>query len=277
MDVLTLSVLDQAIRIRCADPTAKSLLSMAYGAMRGIPGGADLEYTVRRDVSPVRFHVVRPEGEPMEAPDEGTLLALFDADVAIALQRRRPDLYFLHAAALVHDDAAVMLVARSGGGKSTLCWALTHHGFRYASDELGPVELTRLEVHPYPRSLMVKRDPPASYPMSAGVRTSRGIHVPADVMPGGLVRAPAAVAAIFFLHRVPEAPGPAVRRLSSAEGAARLYANALNPLAHRGEGIDGAIRIAATRPCFELVTAELAPTCALVAATLEGIPAPPPR
>jgi hypothetical protein len=270
VDALTLNVLDQVIRVHCADPTVESMLSMAYGAMRGESGGAELEYTVRRDASPERFHVVPPDGEPLEAPDDGALLALFDADVAVALQRRRPDLYFLHAAVLVQDDAAVLMVARSGGGKSTLCWALTHHGFRYASDELGPVDLTRLDVHPYPRTLMVKRDPPASYPMPAGVRTSRGIHVPTHVMPGGLVHGPTAIGAVFFLQHVPDAPGPSVRRLSAAEGAARLYANALNPLAHGGEGMDGAIQIAA-RPCFELRTAELAATCALVATTLETI------
>lgn len=270
MDTLTLNVLNQIIRVHCAHPMVESLLSMAYGAMRGDPGGADLEYTVRGDASPERFHVVRPDGESIAAPDGGALLALFDADVAVALQRRRPDLYFLHAAVLVRDDAAVLLVARSGGGKSTLCWALTHYGFRYASDELGPVDLTRLHVHPYPRTLMVKRDPPASFPMPNGVRTSRGIHVPTHVMPGGLVRAPSAIVAVFFLHHAPDAPGPSVRRLSTAESATRLYANALNPLAHGGEGIDGAVRIAA-RPCFELVTAELAPTCALVATTLATI------
>jgi len=67
----------------------------------------------------------------------------------------------------------------------------------------------------------------------------------------------------------PDALAPSVRRLTAGEAAARLYANALNPLAHAGEGLDGAIRIATASRCFELTTAELASTCALLTATME--------
>jgi hypothetical protein len=266
--VLALHVLGQGIHVRCADPTARAMLAMAYSSMRGEPGTADLEYTVRRYPSSARLQLARRGAAPFEVPDDGTLLARFDADVAIELQRRRPDLYFVHSAVLVRGGGAVLLVARSGVGKSTLCWALAHHGFRYASDELGPVDMARLEVLPYPRTLMVKRDPPASYPMPAGVRTSRGLHVPPEAMPCGLVTTAAPVAGIFFLRRASRCE-PSHRRLTPAEGAARLYANALNPLAHSADGLDGAIRLATARPCFEVVTADLALTCGLVAAALE--------
>jgi len=93
--------------------------------------------------------------------------------------------------------------------------------------------------------------------------------VPAAAMPGDLRTRPTPLGAISFLQYAP-GTGPSVRRISPAEGAARLYANALNPLAHAGEGMDAAIRIATARPCFELITSELGPTCALIKAQLSG-------
>jgi hypothetical protein len=227
-------------------------------------------YIVGRDSRSASFFVRRAGSAPLTAPDDGSFLALLDEDVLIELQKLRSDLYFIHAAVLQRADTAVMFVAPSGGGKSTLCWALLHHGFRYLSDELGPVDLTQLDVHPYPRALALKSVPPASYPLPPEtVRTSRTLHVLAADFSGDIIRAPARLSTLFFLAYDPKAATPSVQRLSSSEAAARLYANALNPLAHAGDGLDAAIRIATESRSFELTTAELAQTCALVSATLE--------
>jgi hypothetical protein len=269
--VLTLSVLDRGVRVGCEEPGTAALVTAAYGYMQGDPRDTDLDYTVGRDGMPATFFIKRSGSEPLTAPDDGQFLALFDKDIAIELQRLRRDLYFVHAAVLQRADVALMLVAKSGGGKSTVCWALMHHGFRYLSDELGPVDLETLEVLPYLRALALKREPPASYPLPLQtVRTSRTLHVPAEDMPGGISRARAPLSAVFFLHYDPGAPEPSVRRLGAAEAAARLYSNVLNPLAHAGNGLDGAIRIARASPCFELITADLTASCALLTATLEA-------
>jgi len=267
---LALNVLGRHVRISCADPSARALMTAAYGSMQGAAGAADLDYTVRRaGVAWDGFVIERPGAAPIEAPDDGMLMALFDADLAIEIQRLRPDLYVVHAAVLAYGGAAVMLVARSGGGKSTLSWALVHHGLGYLSDELAPIELASLDILPFPRALTVKRAPPSSHPMTArAIRTTRGFHVPAAALPCETVAGPTPLAAIFFLHFSPETQQPSVRRMTPAEGAARLYANTLNPLAHAGEGLDGAVWIARARPCFELMTAELGPSSELLLATL---------
>jgi hypothetical protein len=265
---LTLDALARGVGIACDDAATWSLLSAVYGAMRGERETLDLEYRILRDGRSAGLRIERCGQEPILARDDGALLTLFDAEVVVALQRLRPDLYFVHAAVLERDGAAVMLVARSGGGKSTLSWALLHHGFRYLSDELAPVDLSTLGVLPYPRALLVKRDPPTSHPISGGLRTSRGVHVPAEAMPGEIATSPASLAAVFFLEYRPEASGPSATRLSPAAAAVQLYANALNPLAHDGEGLDAAIAITAGRPCFDLVVTELTPTCELLATTL---------
>jgi hypothetical protein len=270
VQVLSLRVLDRGICVRCQEPCSQALITVAYGPMQGDPGLPDLDYIVGRNGASAAFLIKRAGRELLTAPDDGTFLALLDEDVAIELQKLRADLYFIHAAVLKRADAAVMLVAQSGGGKSTLCWALLHHGFRYLSDELGPVDLETLNVYPFPRALVLKAGPPTAYPLPPKtVRTSRTLHVTAADIPGGIIRGPVPLSTVFFLTYDPDAPAPSVRRLSSGEAAARLYANALNPLAHAGEGLDGAIRLATKSRCFELTTAELAPTCALLTATME--------
>lgn len=254
--------------MRCADASTRALVAAAYGAMQGDACTVDLEYAVGQNGEAATFYIVRQGRAAFTAPSDGTFLALLDKDITVELQKLRRDLYFVHAAVLTRD-AAVMLVAEPGGGKSTLTWALLHHGFGFLSDELAPVDLVTLEVHPYPRTLALKREPPDTYPLPRRtVVTSRSLHV-RDV-PGGVGKAAAPLGAVVFLHYDPEAAEPAMRRLTAAEAAARLYANALNPLAHTGEGLDGAVRITAARPCYELVTADLSATCALLTQTLES-------
>jgi hypothetical protein len=188
------------------------------------------------------------------------------------LQRLRRDLYFIHAAALEFAGKAYMLVAPSGSGKSTTTWALLHHGFQYLSDELGPIDLKTLEVYPYPHALCLKNAPPTSYPLPARVlRTSRTLHISPRNLPCGVSTSPFPLAAIFFLQYDPEACAPAVQPLNKAEAGVRLFANALNPLAHPGDGLDGAIKIATESACFKLTTADLSSTCQLVLTTIAGL------
>jgi hypothetical protein len=70
------------------------------------------------------------------------------------------------------------------------------------------------------------------------------------------------------LHYRPSAVAPVVEPLSKAEAAARLFANALNPLAHAGDGLDGAIKLCARVASVKLFSADLMATCTLVRATL---------
>ncbi|HZO41330.1 MAG TPA: hypothetical protein VFE97_19075 [Methylomirabilota bacterium] len=241
-------------------------MTAAYGQMQSDASEVDLEYCVGR--GPDAAYYIAPQGRTaLVAPDDGTFLAAFDEDIAVELQKLRRDLYFVHAAVLTYR-AAVMLVAQPGGGKSTLTWALLHHGFGFLSDELAPVDLDSLEVHPYPRTLALKREPPQSYPLPGRtLTTSRSLRV--QNVPGIVGSAPVRLGAVVFVHYSPEASRPTIRRITTAEAGARLYANALNPLAHAADGLDGAVRITAACPCYDLISADLSVTSALVAETLQ--------
>src|SRR5262245_893986 len=270
IDTITLLVLGRGVAIQCRDDETRAVMIGAYGQLSGQPRSIDLNYTVgRRRES---FFINRESAEPFVAGSWGEFLTAFDGDLSIELQKLRRDLYFVHAAVVEFASRAFMLVAKSGSGKSTTTWALLHGGFRYASDELGPVDLDTLKVHPFPRALSLKKAPPAPFGLSeAGVGDSKRYYVRTSHFPAGHTNQPTPLAAIFFLRYNPEASAPSIRRISGAEGAARLYADALNPLAHPENGLEGAIRIASKRPCFELLTADLTSTCALIKETAKDL------
>jgi len=203
------------------------------------------------------------------AEDYAELLYAAEKDLTIELQKQRSDLYFLHAAALALSDNAFLLVAPSGSDKSTTIWELMHHGFSYLSDELSPVDLTTMEVHGYPHASVSKRTP-AAYPLPGNtIRTPRTLHVPVRQLP--VCHEPLPLRCVFFLNVSPEAKSPAARAVSRGETAARLIAQALNPLAHAEAGLVGAATMAESVPAFYLGSADLRLTCDLIKATLEDL------
>lgn len=227
------------------------------------PGDPACSYTVSY-AGDDGYRVVRDGAAAFIAETDGALLFHLDKDLTLVLQALRANLFFMHAAVVADGDRAWAISAPSGTGKSTTVWALVRDGLGYMSDELAPIEVTSdARVHPYPRALHLKREPGAPYGVPANVlRFPEGLYIPTAAMP----RTPQADAlplrGIFFLRRDIERSAPRTKRLSPAEAASHLYANALNPLAHAGMGLDAAIAIAERVPCLEV---ELGPLCASVA------------
>jgi hypothetical protein len=258
------------VEVATADPDCKRLLSGNYSSFETQANNPTLTYSVHK-CSDGGFEISRGGEYPLRASDDGDLLFQLEKEITIEVQKLRPDLYFLHAAALDYEGLGLMLVANSGGGKSTTTWALSHHGFRYLSDELAPIDLRTLEVFPYPHALGLKTLPPSSYRLPREtIHTSRTVHVPVEALPGGGQSVPTRLAAIFFVSYRPDA-FPRTVPISRGEAAARLFANALNPLAHPNEGLDGALEIATRCSTFELVTNDLSQTCAVVKQRMESL------
>jgi hypothetical protein len=269
---LFLSVLGCHVKIVCEEEKTRSLLAANFSLTFETPQKIDLDYIVGRGNETFPFFLRMGKSPPVAADDESEFLFLFEESLTLALQRLRSDLYFFHAAALEHGGKAYLLVAPSGSGKSTTTWALLHHGFSYLSDELGPVDLGTSEVHPYSHALCLKQEPPPDYPLPVGaLRTTRTLHVPTNSLPGGVSAGSFPLAAIFFVQYNPKAFGPTVQPISKAEASTRLFANALNPLAHPGSGLDGSIKVATMSTCFKLTTADLPSSCQLVRTAIAGL------
>ena len=269
---LFLSVLGCRVKIVCEEEKTRSLLAANFSLTSETPQKVDLDYVVGRGDKPSSFFLRMGKAPPIVADDEGEFLFLFEESLTLALQRLRSDLYFFHAAALAHGGKAYLLVAPSGSGKSTTTWALLHHGFAYMSDELGPVDLDTNEVHPYSHALCLKQEPPSGYPLPADVlRTTRTLHVPTGSLPSGVSAGPLPLAATFFVQYNSKAHNPTIQPLGKAEASIRLFANALNPLAHPGSGLDGSIKVATMSACFKLTTADLPSSCQLVRTAITGL------
>lgn len=269
MKILDLRILGIGVRVRCADPRSYILLLKGYSAfIAAADASADLEYTVLQPKTPT-FDLLF-NGQPAEhAVDEYELLYAFEKHMTIEVQKLRQDLLFLHAAALEQDRRAALLVAPSGSGKSTTAWGLINNGFRYLSDEMAPIALATLQVHPYPHALCLKWEPPAPFCLPAEtLRTSYTLHVPVESLRGGVCREETPLAAIFFLRYDAENGTPQAKPISRAEAAARIYSNALNLLAHPRYGLDAALKVAEHSRCFEIVTGDLRKTCGLIQSRL---------
>ena len=83
------------------------------------------------------------------------------------------------------------------------------------------------------------------------LRTGATLHIPVAALPAATCNRPVPLGAIFFLYR-DKPGGTTLQRIDAGEAATRLYANALNNLAHGGQGLDAAIRLTSRLPCFRL-------------------------
>jgi hypothetical protein len=263
---LVFRIIGCVVAIECRDQAAAELIRANYAAMQIYRcANPDLSYEVRRRGNGSQFRLTRQGGERIIAADEGELLFVLEKGLTIELQKIRRELYFIHAAALSFAGQGFLIAAPSGSGKSTTAWALLHHGFDYLSDELAPVDLGSLRLQPYPHALCLKKEPPPPYSLPAqSVRTCSTLHVPVAHLPSLTVAKPVLLRAIFFLEHCPELKIPTVGTITKAEAAARLFVNALNPLAHAQDGLAGAAVIAQKVPSFHLKSAALGLTCQLV-------------
>lgn len=213
--------------------------------------------------------MIRRAGRPyLPWSDPDDLLFVLEKDITVELQKRRPDLYFLHSAALAWNGKGCLLAAEAGSGKSTTAWALLHHDFRYLSDELSPVDLQTLRVFPYPHALCLKQSPPHYRLPRETVDLGRTLHVPVRSLPSKAILEPLPLGAVFLVKYRPDLAASELRAIGPAEAGARLYLTALNALSHPNFGLDAAVRIAEQVPCFAVDSADLPTTCSLIRSAL---------
>jgi len=102
----------------------------------------------------VRFSVdgrVPHEDMPFEQA-----LPVLEWGINLVIALRSHSFMMLHSAVVELDDAAMLLPAAPGAGKTTLCAGLTLAGWRLFSDEFGLIRPGTRELIPVPRPLALK-------------------------------------------------------------------------------------------------------------------------
>lgn len=276
--LLCFNILGCSIQIECDHPQLAAPLEDMYRAFRCASPDPDardraLFYHISQASSPNSgIVIVRDDSIELTANSMGEYLFLFEKDMTIEVQKLCKHLYFMHAAVLSYKEQAIIITAPSGTGKSTTAWALLHHGCRYLSDELAPIDLDTMRVSAYPRALGLKGIPPVYCLPDKHIATENTLHVPVDSMPTDYLDKSVPLAAMFVLEFHPEMSAAVIERMSSSSAAMHIYANALNALAHRDKGLEGAVSIATHTPCFHLKsTPDLEEACRRLLATLESL------
>ncbi|MBO9688394.1 HprK-related kinase A [Roseateles chitosanitabidus] len=92
-------------------------------------------------------------------------LAMLEWGINWCIAAHAHQFLLIHAAVLERDGRALVMPAPPGSGKSTLCAALAHRGWRLLSDELGLLDMTTGLIHGMARPINLKN---ASIPLIQG-------------------------------------------------------------------------------------------------------------
>lgn len=264
MHLFCFSCFDVNVNICCDDSQLIEILRRNFEAMKPVVDSAHkLDYQIHSRSESQGYKIRRSgSGFACRFDKSDELVPLLEGDLVVQLQLRRPDLLFLHSAVVGFDDHAHLLVGKSGAGKSTTCWGLLHHGFRYVSDELAPIVVDQGMVLPYLHALSMKSPPPAEYPVTdVTCAAGRGFRIPPSAMPTGAITTDLPVATIFFVEHKPGHAASTVTPLAHAEAAIRLYPNMLNALAHQNDGLAAARRVTEHIASFRVDAGFLVSTC----------------
>jgi HprK-related kinase A len=117
----------------------------------------DRRLSLRRPWRPnAEFHI---DGRPPFSPSPlDHALPVFEWGINWCIATRAHHLLMLHCAAIERDGRAVLFPAWPGHGKSTLCTALVHSGWRLLSDEFGLVRPEDGAILPIPRLIPLKNE-----------------------------------------------------------------------------------------------------------------------
>ena len=273
--MFVLRACESTFHIQCADEAIAAIVEVAFGGLIVPFSRSSSEVTGRYQIERSNsntaqgFRVRDFNGVYAQVEDTDALLWHLDKSLTIALQHRRPDLYFLHAAAVALAGGVSVLAAPPGTGKSTLTLGLLERGFSYLSDELAPIDIRQRLVHHYAHAVGLKSRPPAPLQLPQGtVAIGSRFHVPTCRFRGaGLSEEPLPLVAVIFPERSSEPPAKC-RRISSSVATVHLLANALNAGAHSNDGLDAAVTLARLVPCFQINTRDLSGACAEIHAVM---------
>lgn len=222
------------VGVEAQDPSFFPLLERRLPSFPAAPRAVAprLAYRVA-DAGAGRVVVVRGQRTLATASDLERASDCLIADLQSSLGRLAAGWTFVHAGVVAIDGRALILPARSWGGKSTLVAALLRAGASYSSDEFAVLDRDG-HVHPYARPL-ARRTADRFLPLA---------HLGASIMTGC-----AAVGAVVFTEFRATAAQP-LRRLSPGVAILRLLEQCLGARQRPAETLRALHALASVTPAF---------------------------
>ena len=242
------------------------------------------DYPLRDDAPFADFHIAlaRPNGlrrwfrpQVKFEYDGGSMFRPLPLDQAFpmfewglnwCISSRAHSYLVIHAAVVEKDGRCAILPAPPGSGKSTLCAALVHNGWRLLSDELAMVRLSDGLVEPLPRPISLKN---ASIDIIrgyvAGTVFSRLVH---DTVKGTVahLKAPAAsiaqageaaLPAWVIFPKYEAGAAPQLAPLGRAHAFMQLAANSFNYTVLGQAGFDALGNVIERSDCYSFTYSAL--------------------
>ncbi|WP_317202232.1 HprK-related kinase A [Janthinobacterium sp.] len=232
------------VRLHSAIPAVAEGIGLLYGDYPLLPadGFADFHLRLERPRGLRRWFKPQVrllfDGQSLfQALPLQQAFPMFEWGLNWCIANRAHRYLIIHAAVVERNGRAAILPAPPGSGKSTLCAALVHHGWRLLSDELTLLRLEDGHALPLPRPISLKN---GSIPLLRAYLPGATLSAPvADTLKGTLahLRAPSASVArggesarpawIVFPQYVAGA-APTLEALTPARAHMRMAENAFN-------------------------------------------------
>jgi hypothetical protein len=238
----------------------RQLIARLYN---GFPGVSGLEPLVKAvlegdQIDGFRWLVGENAGIASDLP--GALWSLEAALCQAIIQSQRRCMA-VHASAIYAGDSALLLIGRSGAGKTTLSLALARRGLAVGTDDVALVEPETLNVFPVPRCFHLDGESVAlleadgfQFPPSW---KRHSFMIPSDL--GFQAIRPGRAQLLVFMSE-PRGEHPQITPISQAEMVARL-------LSETGQGpiedlaiVRGLCRLAGGASCYSIIPGPLAET-----------------
>lgn len=162
---MTLSIGPFAVRFKSRLESLAGNLHLLYFdyPLVTAPAVVDFHISLDRPKNLRRWHrrqvVFSIDGRPVFEPFPANLIfPLLEWGLNWCIAKRCHQYLMLHAAVVEREGRAIIFPAIPGSGKSTLCAALIHRGWRLLSDEFGLVHLEHRNIIPLPRPIPLKNE-----------------------------------------------------------------------------------------------------------------------
>jgi HprK-related kinase A len=228
--------------------------------------------------SMVRFSV---EGRLLhEDMPTSQALAVLEWGINLVIAMRAHHFLILHSAVLERNGIGLLLPAAPGFGKSTLCAALAHRGWRLLSDEFGLVRPGSSRIESVPRPIALKNEsidvlrafaPDAVIgPSIVGTRKGTVAHVKA---PSSSVEMQAKMAAakLVVFPRWQDGASLEIDSLSKSDGFMMVAMNAFNYELLGEAGFNTVAKIIGASDCYRLKYSDLDEAISAIDALADGM------